>query len=80
MDINKYTDMAIVYASEYGLKIVAALAIFVIGKWIAKKLAHLTKKVMTKAKVDITLSEFSESLIYFTLLAMVILASLNALG
>jgi small conductance mechanosensitive channel len=80
MDLSKYTDLAIMYASEYGLKIVAALAIFVIGKWVAKKLSVVTKKMMTKAKIDVTLSEFSESLIYFTLLAMVILASLNALG
>ncbi|MEJ2372593.1 MAG: mechanosensitive ion channel [Sulfurimonas sp.] len=80
MDLSKYTDLAIMYASEYGLKIVAALAIFVIGKWVAKKLSVVTEKMMTKAKIDVTLSEFSESLIYFTLLAMVILASLNALG
>jgi small conductance mechanosensitive channel len=44
MDITKYTDMAIVYASEYGLKIVAAIAIFVIGKWVAKKITALMKK------------------------------------
>lgn len=80
MDLSKYTDLAVMYASEYGLKIIAAIAIFVIGKWVAKKLSAVTKKIMTKAKVDVTLCEFSESLIYFTLLAMVILASLNALG
>ncbi|WP_304545101.1 mechanosensitive ion channel family protein [Sulfurimonas microaerophilic] len=80
MDFNKYADLALVYLSEYGLKIVAALAIFIIGKWVAKKLSVVTKTMMTKAKVDITLSEFTESLVYFSLLAMVILASLNALG
>lgn len=80
MDLSKYADLAIMYVSEYGLKILGAIAIFVIGKWVANKLAMLTKKAMTKAKVDVTLSEFSESVIYFSLLAMVILASLNALG
>lgn len=80
MDFTKYTDMAVVYASEYGLKILAAIAIFIIGKWVAQKLAHFTKKVMIKAKIDLTLSEFTESLVYFTLFAMVILAALNALG
>ena len=80
MDVNKYTDLAVMYASEYGLKIVAAIIIFVIGKWIAKKLSILTKAMMLKAKVDHTLSEFTESIVYFALLAMVILASLNALG
>jgi len=78
--VSKYTDMAITYASEYGLKIVAAILIFVIGKWAVKKLTAVTKNVMEKANVDKTLIEFAESLIYFILLMVVILASLNTLG
>lgn len=79
-EASKYTDMAIMYASEYGLKIIAAILIFVIGKWAVKKITALTKNLMIKANVDKTLVEFSESLIYFALLLMVILASVNALG
>ena len=40
MDISKYTDIAIVYASEYGLKIISAILIFVIGKWAVNKSHH----------------------------------------
>ncbi len=80
MDISKYTDMAIVYASEYGLKIVAAALIFLIGKWAVKKIISFNKRIMNKAKVDQTLVEFLESIMYFSLLIMVILASLNTLG
>jgi len=79
-NVSKYTDMAITYASEYGLKIVAALLIFIIGKWVVKKLTAVTKTVMEKANVDKTLIEFAESLVYFILLMVVILASLNTLG
>ena len=78
--VSKYSDMAITYASEYGLKVVAAILIFVIGKWAVKKLTALSKSLMEKANVDKTLVEFVESLVYFVLLMMVILASLNALG
>ncbi len=80
MDVSKYTDIAIIYASEYGLKIIAAILIFVIGKWIVKKLTAVSKSLMEKAKVDQTLIEFSQSIIYFMLLLMVVLASVNALG
>jgi small conductance mechanosensitive channel len=80
MDITKYTDMAVVYATEYGLKIVSALLIFMIGKWVVKRVTAFTKSLMEKAEIDKTLTEFSESLIYFILLLMVVLASLNALG
>ncbi len=78
--VSKYTDMAITYASEYGLKIVAALLIFIIGKWAVKKITALAKRVMEKANVDKTLVEFAESLVYFILLMVVILAALNTLG
>ncbi|WP_324171866.1 mechanosensitive ion channel family protein [Sulfurimonas sp.] len=80
MEISKYTDMIIMYVSQYGLKIIAALLIFIIGKWAVKKLTSLSKRLMQKANIDQTLIEFSESLIYFLLLIMVVIASLNALG
>ena len=66
--VSKYTDMAIMYASEYGLKIIAAILIFIIGKWVVRKITTVTKTLMVKAKIDTTLVEFAESLIYFVLL------------
>lgn len=80
MDISKYSDLAIVYASEYGLKIIAAIAIFFIGKWGVRRVTAFTKKLMLRAEVDLTLVEFLENVIYFALLIVIILASLNALG
>ena len=80
IDISQYKETAIMYASEYGLKIVAAILIFVIGKWLANKLTIFIKSIMTKANIDKTLVEFSESIIYFSLLLMVIIAALNQLG
>ena len=80
MDVSKYTDTAVIYMSEYGLKVLAAILIFFVGKWAVNKLTMLIKKLMEKANIDKTLIEFSESLIYFVLLLMVVLASLNALG
>lgn len=80
MDISKYTDLVISFLSAYSLKIVAAIAIFVIGKWLAHKITAIGKKMLIKAKVDTTLVEFSESIIYFVLLLVVILTALNVLG
>ena len=82
MDINfaPYQDMVVMYASTYGLNLIFAIVIFVIGKWLANKLTAFIKHLMTKAEIDKTLVEFSESIIYFTLLLMVIIAALNQLG
>ncbi|MDQ1264823.1 MAG: small conductance mechanosensitive channel [Campylobacterota bacterium] len=79
-NVEKYSDIALKYASEYGLKILAAVAIFYIGKIVVKKISNLIKTVMLKANVDNTLVEFLHSVIYFAFLIVIVLAALNALG
>jgi small conductance mechanosensitive channel len=64
----------------YGLKVVGAIAIFIIGRWVAKGLTGLIKRLMTKRQVDVTLVNFVSSLTYLALLAFVIIAALNQLG
>ena len=64
----------------YGMKIVAAVIVFVIGRWIAKILCSITKKVLLKSDVDPTIVSFVSNLIYFTLLTFVVLAALGQLG
>lgn len=80
MDISKYIDAAAAYMAQYGLKVIAALVIFFIGKYAAKKIASLIKKLMQKANLEQTLVDFLENVVYFVLLAVVIIASLNAIG
>jgi small conductance mechanosensitive channel len=64
----------------FGLKILAAIAIFVIGKWVAGFLRNFSAKLMTKSKVDATLVRFLGHVIYVALLVFVILAALGQLG
>ncbi len=64
----------------YGLKIIFAIAIFFIGKWLAKWLTNISKKLMEKANIDSTLSLFIGSLVYVLLMVFVILAALSKLG
>ena len=78
-DVNKYADLAMRYATEYGIKIIGAIAIFVIGKWVAKKLSGVARKLMDRAEVDGTLSAFIASIIDILLMVVVILAAINNL-
>ena len=64
----------------YGMKAVAAIFIFVIGRWVAKGVANFIKKMMAKSKTDETLTAFVGNLCYVALLAFVIIAALNQLG
>ena len=62
------------------LQVLAAAAIFFIGRFIANLIANLVHKAMAKAKVDPTLNKFVKNLLYTALLMMVIIAALNKLG
>jgi small conductance mechanosensitive channel len=64
----------------YGIKIIAAIVIFVIGLWIAKIFKSVLKKVMAKRNVDETIGAFVSNLSYYVLLTFFILAAINQLG
>jgi len=77
---SKYMDMAIGFATDYGLKIIGALLIFIIGKWIARRIQHIVIGLMKRKEVDDTLVSFIESIVYIMLMIVVILAAINTLG
>ena len=64
----------------YGLRVVSAIAIFVIGRWVAKGIMKIIERLMVKRKVDETLISFVRNLGYVALLAFIIIAALNKLG
>jgi len=66
--------------SVYGLKVIAALAIFFIGKIIAKTVKSTISKAMIKAKSDPILISFSSNMVYVALLAFIVVAALGQLG
>jgi small conductance mechanosensitive channel len=68
------------YLIQNGMNLLAAILIFIIGKWIAKLLASFMEKFMLKAKVNQTLATFAKNLVYFVLLIFVILAALEKIG
>lgn len=68
------------YVEQYGLSILAAIIIFLVGKWIARVLANLVEKLMLRAQVEKTLANFSKNIIYVGLLLFVIIAALSKLG
>ena len=78
--VNKSVDIAIQDGTEYGIRIIGAIANFVIGKWVAKKISGLGKRLMDRGDIDATLSEFIASIIDILLLIVVILAAINNLG
>ena len=68
------------YLATYGLKILAALLIFIIGRWLAKLISKAVEKSLLKAKVDKTLTKFVKNLAQVVILIFVIIATLANLG
>ena len=68
------------YLIPYGTKIVLAIAIFVIGKWLAKAISKLISKAVLASTKDEMLQSFVRSISYFLLLLIVVIASLSQIG
>ena len=64
----------------YGLKVIAAILILVIGRYVAIGLRAIVRRLMRKSKVDETLVSFVTSLTYVALMTFVIIAALGKLG
>ncbi len=69
-----------VLAINYGLKLLGAIAIFIIGRWLAGAITSGVKKLLGRAQVDQTLVSFFGNVLYYLLLAVVIIAALGNLG
>lgn len=78
--MEKILDQLYQLLMVYGLKLIAALAIFIIGRWVAKGVRHLLERIMTKSGVNETLVSFTTNLAYIALLAFIVIAALGQLG
>lgn len=67
-------------ATVFGLKILGAIAILLLGRWGAKILKNVADRMMIKAKVEETLRSFVRNLIYIALITFVVIAALGKLG
>jgi small conductance mechanosensitive channel len=65
---------------EWGVNILTALAIFIIGRWIARGVTRALRRFFDRKDFDETLENFLCSLTYAVLLTAVIIASLDHLG
>ena len=73
-------DTLISRIKEYGPKLLAAVAVFVIGRWTAKFVTSMIVRGAARARMDETLCRFGGNVAYLILLTAVCIASLGCLG
>ncbi|MGB7250646.1 MAG: mechanosensitive ion channel domain-containing protein [Phormidesmis sp.] len=64
----------------FAIRFVIALAIFTGGRWFARLAKRLVKKIMTKAQVEPTLTVFASNILFYLIMAFVVLAALGEIG
>ena len=78
--MDKFLAKIYEYLAEYGLKVLAALLVFFVGRLLAKIASELIEKGLIKSHVDKILAKFAKNLSYIGLLIFVVIAALACLG
>lgn len=73
-------EWIVAQVDRYGWNLLAAIAVFVVGRWVAKLVTRAIVRAARKARVDETLVGFFDNLIYMLLLTVVCISALAKLG
>lgn len=65
---------------EWGLKVVGAVAVFLIGRWIAGVVSRSVRRLVIHNNIDVALASFLSRITYVVLLVTVAVAALSTLG
>jgi len=80
VDKAQLTERAQELAVMFAPRILAAIAIFVIGRWVAKAFANVARKAMRRVGADPILENFLYNIFYTVSLIVVVIAALGQVG
>jgi small conductance mechanosensitive channel len=73
-------DVSVSLVQQFGTNVLIALAIFFVGRLVAKWLTNFTRRIMARTDMEDTLENFLCNLIYAVLMVVVVIATINQLG
>ena len=79
-NLNNYASAAWVLIQSWGLRLLYAVIILIIGLWIIKRLGKLIRKAMMKREFDPSLSSFLISLLDVSLKVLLVITVASMLG
>lgn len=80
MDLDNILGNVIDFATAYGIKIIGAILIWIIGSWFVKKIMKGMKKIMSGREYDESLQKFLLNLVNWILKILLIITLLGTLG
>jgi small conductance mechanosensitive channel len=79
-DLTYYQELILNALSEFGLKVLAALAFWVFGRWLIGALVSVVRRSLERQKVDPTVLRYLGSAITVTLNVLLVIAILGYFG
>jgi len=79
-DISRYQDIIVTTATDLGLKILAAVAFWVVGRWLIGVAVSMVRAALEKQKVDPTVLRYLGSVITVTLNVLLVVGILGYFG
>ena len=79
-DISRYQDLIVTTATDVGIKILAAIAFWVIGRWLIGMVLSMVRASLEKQKVDPTVLRYLGSVITVTLNVLLVVGILGYFG
>ena len=80
MSADQIISLLLEEAVKIGMKVLAAIAIYVIGAWVIKKIKRIIRKIMERRNIDPSITSFTLSFTTIALTLMLILMTVDALG
>lgn len=80
LNISRYQDLIVTTATDVGLKILAAIAFWVIGRWLIGVVLSMVRASLEKQKVDPTVLRYLGSVITVTLNVLLVVGILGYFG
>ncbi|HTR53730.1 MAG TPA: mechanosensitive ion channel domain-containing protein [Kofleriaceae bacterium] len=76
-DVREFNQQ---YLLPFGVKLLLAIAIFIVGRWISKAILAALDRIMARGKLDVSLRKFLGDVAYAVMFVVVVIASLDTIG
>jgi small conductance mechanosensitive channel len=80
MDINRVIEQLVEFGATYGLKIIGAILILILGRIAAGIARRIVRRLLVRSQVEPSIVSFASSFVYILILLVVVLAALATFG
>ncbi len=78
--IQKWIEQGIEFAADYGLRVLGALILFIVGSWLIRRLVRLLDSLMRRYEYEASLQQFLVSLFSWSLKIVLVILVVSSLG